>query len=73
MTNTWQEFSQVSASMQVAQPDGIPPVGLSSDAEELRRAGLNGVDVDFEALHELTGIGPDAVLGDGDSTIGTGY
>lgn len=52
--------------MVVVPNGGPPPVGLSSDEEELKRAGL--ADVNFDELHRLTGT--DHELYAGDPTIG---
>jgi hypothetical protein len=67
MTRTWQDYRETSASM-VVHDNGPRPVGLSSDEEEMRRAGL-GADVDFERLHELTGTSPNELYV-GEPTIG---
>lgn len=63
MSKTWEQFVQSSNSMVIVDSD-TPPVGLSSDAEELRRAGL-----DPDIMGHLAGVGNE--LYGNESTIGT--
>lgn len=68
MSRTWEQYSQTSQSMVVADPSAVPQ-GLSSDAVELQRAGLVGSDVDFDEISRVIGAA-NGLFGE-ERTIGT--
>lgn len=63
---TWDQFVQASQSMVIKEPSA-PPVGLSDDAEELRRVGLE-LDLAEQMKRANSGVDEYGIFGDG--TIG---